>query len=440
MEIVKEGSPRPKAKDNADGTLKAPFVSRDRAAAEWVLGLQADHAEVQFYQDRRIFKLKHGDPLPDGDFHLSTVDIRNAPVTSADLDRLADLPGLESVVLIQTAIDGSAVPKLARIPLLSNVNVTNTAIRTSELGMLRDLPCFSMLWLSTDQINDDFEFAGQLKHLRRLSLWGSTLPPLAGLADCSHLRMLALHVPRELLDETIVAELQAQNPRLSIRINNEPVGADRSGEAARKLQSKGVEVGADLRHAGERDPEGSGWIEIPAGVELTPEERDSLNLFAGQLGTFKGEELHDADEYASVLCENEWLRNLKLSGSDLTDAGLSQLAKIVVLRWLSVVGTQVTQAGVEEFKRQVPRCYVASDFGEYEREYRLPPAFAAADPWTPDYTRDRAAAEWVLGVGGTVQLHMPGKLWNDINDVAELPNEPFRLRRRQPARPEGNPR
>ena len=97
VEIVKEGSPRPKAKDNADGTLKAPS-SVATGPPPTGIGIAGGPCGGSVLQDRRVFKLKHGDPLPDGDFHLSTVDIRNAPVTSADLDRLADLPGFESVV------------------------------------------------------------------------------------------------------------------------------------------------------------------------------------------------------------------------------------------------------------------------------------------------------------------------------------------------------
>jgi serine/threonine protein kinase len=59
------------------------------------------------------------------------------------------------------------------------------------------------------------------------------------------------------------------------------------------------------------------------------------------------------------------------------------------------------------------------------------------DPWTPDYSRDRAAAEWVLQQGGTVQVAIPGRVtdtgrvtehWLNIAKLTDFPNEPLRLR------------
>ena len=81
---------------------------------------------------------------------------------------------------------------------------------------------------------------------------------------------------------------------------------------------------------------------------------------------------------------------MNLDGTAITDAAVDSLVQIKSLRELSLEQTQITAAGYARLQEALPECDITWT--------------PAADPWTPDYTRDRAAAEWVLGVGGTVRL------------------------------------
>jgi hypothetical protein len=52
------------------------------------------------------------------------------------------------------------------------------------------------------------------------------------------------------------------------------------------------------------------------------------------------------------------LRCLDLGGADITDDGLLRLSGLQHLRFVSVVGTQVTTAGAAEFQRALPDCTI----------------------------------------------------------------------------------
>jgi internalin A len=81
------------------------------------------------------------------------------------------------------------------------------------------------------------------------------------------------------------------------------------------------------------------------------------------------------------------LQYLFLEGCPVTDAALVALAENTTLQHLDVRGTGVTAAGVEAFKRAKNGCKLVWD--------EQPP--------------DRVAAEWVLSIGGTVNVRPSGE-------------------------------
>jgi hypothetical protein len=59
-----------------------------------------------------------------------------------------------------------------------------------------------------------------------------------------------------------------------------------------------------------------------------------------------------------TVADFEKVTHLRLFRSDITDAGLKELAKLQKLEWLSLDDTKVTEAGVAELKKALPNCQI----------------------------------------------------------------------------------
>lgn len=135
------------------------------------------------------------------------------------------------------------------------------------------------------------------------------------------------------------------------------------------------------------------------------------------------------DEGLKHLVNLKVLHTLGLDGTKVTDTGLKHLARLPSLKKLSLSGTRITDAGLEEIAK------FPSLQGASLRETRVTllglQKLRKAHPeldvqWS---NPNRIVAEAVLGAGGSVWLHVPGK--EDLIQVAdrkELPQYPFQVR------------
>ncbi len=122
--------------------------------------------------------------------------------------------------------------------------------------------------------------------------------------------------------------------------------------------------------------------------------------------------LNDAaitDPRLKLLAKASQLVVLQLGGTNVTDAGLEHLAGLGALRHLLLYKTDVTDAGVKKLAAKLPNCKVEWNGGVI--------APIAADP-------DRAAAVYVLSIGGAVRIDDDERY---IKAVADLPLQAFRL-------------
>jgi len=58
------------------------------------------------------------------------------------------------------------------------------------------------------------------------------------------------------------------------------------------------------------------------------------------------------------LAKLQKLTDLRLSGTQITDAGLKEVAKLENLTSLYLGGTKITDAGVAELKKALPKCFI----------------------------------------------------------------------------------
>ena len=61
------------------------------------------------------------------------------------------------------------------------------------------------------------------------------------------------------------------------------------------------------------------------------------------------------------MVELEKLTSLNLYNTEITDAGLKEVAKLKQLRTLQVQNTKATKAGVAELQKALPKCRISSN-------------------------------------------------------------------------------
>ena len=103
----------------------------------------------------------------------------------------------------------------------------------------------------------------------------------------------------------------------------------------------------------------------------------------------------------------QWV-DLSLAATAVTDVTLERLKILNTLRALHIEGAKVTEAGVKNLSASLPECQILWDGGVIE----------------PRPSPDRKAAEYVLSIGGAVQVNgQEGFIFN----LTDLPKKPFQL-------------
>jgi eukaryotic-like serine/threonine-protein kinase len=104
------------------------------------------------------------------------------------------------------------------------------------------------------------------------------------------------------------------------------------------------------------------------------------------------------------------LTYLLLSNTELSDAGLESLKDCKDLTYLFLVNTKVTATGVNSLQKTLPQCKIEWSGGVSESKESL--------------DADRQAAEYVLSIGGMVQINEASR---DLQAISDLPKGAFWL-------------
>ncbi len=107
----------------------------------------------------------------DGNGSIIEVDFRDTPVTDADLEPLARLPRLRSVLLLGTGVTDAGLQSIGKISTLENLDLRKCKVSDSGLAELSSLAKLKALKLSNTDVTDDgLQHLASLANLKSLAL------------------------------------------------------------------------------------------------------------------------------------------------------------------------------------------------------------------------------------------------------------------------------
>lgn len=339
-------------------------------------------------------------PITDEDFelfdalgHASHIILRNTKIGLPTIERVIARPELVSLDLERTAIDDAALPLIARCKSLKSLDLAHTKITDDGLAALANMPPLRDLRLAGCRIT----FAG-LKASGKLN------------EDLTDLDCIRTDVKVDDLPEIL---------RLCPRLESLSLAGDHYHSFDVKLlRGHPVEVDEDLSMFGsafrdehlEMIPVDPRWEEVElsdtsisgaalarlapcrglrllrlSGMKLSENDLDALRHWPAldelELDdcavTSEGlKRLRHCQRLKSVLLRNNpiddngmaifaelpALTKVDLEGTAITNEGLKPLMGLRRLRSLDLSRTQVTEEGLHELRRALPKCVVVIDF------------------------------------------------------------------------------
>lgn len=375
--------------------------------------------------------------------HTAFWELSGTKVTDAALQRLGRLPNLWGGTFDRTAISDAGVKHLAASTGLQNLNLSRTALTDAGLDHLA-VPTH---WRNPVTVRSSLNVKGTKVTQAGVEKLARAVPHLRIYWDGGVLQPTV--VPSTDPAATTPEQRQALEwvlavgGNLNVSVNGEgvllnpgdrlPEGPFEVGILSLKRVKKVVDIverlrtvppvqhTIDLSDTNVGDKEVRALAALPAfrrttywglgGTRVTDAALGPL----GQLPSLHGgnfDRTAITDAGLKHLAASASLMHLNLEKTAVTDAGLEHLAAPKWWNTLNVKGTKVTQAGVGKLARAVPHLRIHWDGGVIEPT-------TPADP-------DRRAADWVLGLGGSVKLLAAGRE-RTIAAVEELPAGAFQL-------------
>ncbi|HYH69342.1 MAG TPA: hypothetical protein VD866_31905, partial [Urbifossiella sp.] len=346
---------------------------------------------------------------------LREVHLAGTKVTNAGLAAFEACADLHQLSLGGTAVTDAGLAHFRRAGGLWFVSLVDTAVTDAGLDHLRNATKLSQVYLRKTRVTGPglATFRG-CRELLYLDLAGSPVTDegISHLYACTKLGTLIVRGTK--VTPKGLADFHAAVPGCKVEHDGgviEAVDVDRI--AAEWVTSVGGVVringgGIEFRDAAGLPPDRftMTWVSLER-AKFSDADLARLKAPAGL--THLGLNVPGATDAAMThVAGIRGLKTLSLNGTAVTDFGLGRLHGCRSLRKLSIGGTRVTPAGIEAFRAAVPGCRVNPGGTQ---------TIAPLDP-------ERAAAEWVLSVGGAVRLDGRDR---DLRSATDLPKERFAL-------------
>jgi serine/threonine protein kinase/Leucine-rich repeat (LRR) protein len=361
---------------------------------------------------RELLTLIFKSPRPDVAAPVMLVDEAGHTHTPR---RWADVPTtyreVRAIDLSHTIVRKEELPLLAKLPTLESLSLANTAIDDDGLRELEGVKSLTRLDLANTPVTDKgVARLARLDQLRELDLSGTKITD-AGLESLTALPLEVLLLASTDVSDQGVQALATINTLKTVAIDGTRA-TEESFHAFAKVFTKNPIDKNDL------DPElslarkllrgGASIAVVPEVASSAPAKSidDAENLPSEKFRiagiTARGSRSIN-DALMPEIKQLTRLESIDLEGSAVTDDGLAQLRQVATLDTIELGYLRVAKASVDSLRQTFPTAKI---------NWQGP--------------RDRIAAEWVIGLGGTVRINALGG--RSISKVADLPeNRDFRL-------------
>jgi serine/threonine protein kinase/Leucine-rich repeat (LRR) protein len=375
--------------DDSKKDAIAPRTDPDRRAAEYVLS--AGGAVKINDEEREILVVTD---LPREPFRLSSVALMNATD-----EGLSKLEGCKNLVHLKLSAPAMAV-------------LDGGKVFTDEgLAQFKDCRNLATLHLYSPWCTDEGLLTFKdCKNLTILSLSGT------GVTDAGLARIRGFDNLTQLdLSNTAVTDAGLVQFQGNTKLTHLSLSYARVSDA-------GLSHFSDCKELTDLDVAGTHVDDAGIGVFTDWKKLKNLTLWKTQVGDAGLAQLSDCKELRVLnlaatkvtdaglahLMNFKGLTKLELWDTRVSDAGLPLIAGLNKLTELNLLRTKVTRQGVKKLAKLLPNCAITWDGNQSD----------------PNHSADRRAAEYVLSLGGTVKVNDEPE---EINAIASLPREPFRL-------------
>ena len=295
----------------------------------------------------------------DVEARITGISLHGPNVTDALIARLAGLEDLQSVVIINTRVDGSGFAALARLPKLTSLALReNPAITDEGLAAICTLPNVE------DCIISDVDLApiGRLRSLKRLELREELITDASLRALKLPLSVEQLSVSHAQISDDGLAVLVVSAPGLrTLSISECPI----SGRGLAALKGCSRLKTLQVFHCPLTDEGVAGLAQMQQleSLRIVGPLSDGVLRHIGHLTGLTNLEINGADVIDEGLRNFTGLGSLthlifKTSGS-FTDAGLEHLRGLKNLTWVNLSPNTFSEDGVNRLEKAVPGVYVA---------------------------------------------------------------------------------
>ena len=259
---------------------------------------------------------------------LLVVSFEGAEFSDADLADIEQLPNLSTLTLKNRPITDEGLSHIKSLPRLSALNLSGTRITDRSLDYLVNFKHLNVLVLTGTEITDDgLKSIGKITSLH--SLWlDETSVTDGGLAALKALNLERLEVPQ--ISERGMPQIAHMTKLTRLELPNV---ADNGLEYLKGLKKLDI---------------------LLLGSKVTDEGMKHLMPLKDNLTVLSLNRAKVTDGGLELLKDFSRLEFLFLNETSITDAAFSQLKSIPKLRRVDLEGTAVTEEAVDKYRKSLP--------------------------------------------------------------------------------------
>jgi len=370
----------PLQEDSSDREIDS-YLAYERKVANWVLE-NGGTLNVRL-AGRPLAPINQKSELPDDAFVITYVKRLKLNNSQArEFQQLNNLHGLTRLDFLHGSLPAGLMNGMNFKPSLQELVLFFGTTKTSEVAHHAWLSNLLEFGVSSNQVDDNWEILGKMPRLRILGIDDPTQAALESLAASEHfrnsdIRLLHFGIRKE-FSQSIIEQLQTQQPKLSIAQWTGKYFAFRGNPVQRHIAKELMEMGFTTKPditaepAPGENPATQIWrIEFPDGFHVTPESIELIDHIE-PLHAVYGKALTNTSLLAQHLAKRG-LVQIELLDSDLQEEDLETLFPSVRPGRMDLRGSDISKDTFLHYHQKYPLIELRTQYGTFGVDYELLP-------------------------------------------------------------------